>query len=380
VQTVLAEGPMTIIRYESADVFKEITEQEYYCLTPDIRERECEIKYQKFAGMVNSKPLLSTSPCCRGCCKDTVHNISFHSENYCELDMSDENASLYFNPNIPILKVCSVPPRAPRSVKMPVKLKEPTASPEDIEQGKSMVERGKTLKREVKSLIQKVEANKILGKLKIEIDTAESLLDQANILSRDAVACFKTGKSLQKLEWTIRDKTTEMPGDLICGVLNPRNKDRFQFWFIASDQFFRFYQIVMHDNQHPGTRLAKLNNRQTILSGSNSLCTNTFKKRTMMKRALEKQISVEKEKKSTVWIEMMESDDKIQALEDLVAQLDSPVYWTLRSEKISRDFCHLYPALVLVCIYKELPRTSNVPGDHEKWILPDWVSNIYDCV
>lgn len=380
VQSVYCEGqPITILRYETNELFKEITPQEYSLLSPDVKERECELKYKKFSGMVNSKPIVKRQETCQGCCSDSQYNynISFHSENYCELDMTDENASFYFNPAIPILKNNSVPPRAPREVRQPIKQKEPTADVEDIEEGVRLIEKGKTACREARAILNKAKElrlkptdeieniTKTFEKLYIKTENADELEERGNSLMQSAVECFRKGKGMFKLVWTTKEKTIPIMGDIICGVLHPRNTYRFQYWFVASEQFYKFFQMIMHDN---------LLEKQTVLSGNNKLCTNTYKKRTLAIEALKNAIQDEIEKNKTLvsWFHIMESDEKILKMQEQLEQLEMPVYWTLRGEKISKEFCHFYPALILVCCYNEYPDSTNVPGNHAQWIIPKW--------
>jgi hypothetical protein len=376
VQTVLPEGePVSILHGE-----KEISVQEYNMLSSDVKERECVMTYKKYSGLVTSHPLLTRKSCCRGCCNDYDHTIAFHSGNYCEIDMLEEDSTFYFNTKLQTFREFSVPPRSQRTVIRPIRLKEPTASSEEIEQGNKILEEAARLYKEAKHLLEKIEDNKIFDKLMTE-NVTEKMTNEANEIMKKAVACFHTGRSLLKREWRTRMKPTDLAADIICGVVHPRNRDRFQYWFIASEQFFKFYQLIMHDN-HPGTYLSKLNKKENVLSGSNRLCTNTYKKKMLSQKRLQAEIDKEKERqtKLTSWIEIMESDDKTYNLTETLETLEAPEYWILRSEQIGREFCHIYPALALMCIYKDKLTKENVPGNQQYWDVPHWMLNFNNDV
>lgn len=373
VQWVVPEGdPIFIVKKENDEIFKEITFQEYNNLSSDVKERECELKYRAYSGLTNSKPMLTQDKTCKGCCKDYNSTVTFHSSNYCELDMSDENSSFYFNPNIPVCKVVDCIPRPYRTIVKPVYLKEPTGTKQEIEDGDACIEKGKSLCREAKALLQKRDAEKIMEKLLVNKDS--NVTQEAEQLLEMATKLFREGKQLLKKEWTTKTRSIDLAGDIICGVLNPRNKNRFQFWFIASEQFYRFFQLIMHVN-HPGTCLAGLNKRSRVLSGNNKLCTNTYQKKMMEINILKKEIEKQKNIQgcSSSWAEIMDIDDLITKLIEKKDELEIPEYWSLRSEKISREFCHIYPALTLMCLYKEKLTSQNIPGNLSRWLVPNWM-------
>lgn len=373
VQSVIPVGdPISILRKKNEEEFKEISQREYDELSSDIKERECCLKYQTFSGLTSSKPLLVKQSCCiNNCCNDYDHTISFHSENYCELDISNETSSFYFDTNIPICKIVDTIPRSFRVITKQIRLKEPTGTADEIEEGKSLIEKGKTLYREAKSILQKRDAETIIGKLFPDKESITSeMTSEAESLMKTAAENFKKGKDLLKKEWTIKPKPLELSGDLVCGVLNPRNRNKFQFWFIASEQFYRCFQLVMHEN-HP------LNEKKTILSGSNKLCTNTFKKKAMEKALVREMIEKQKaiSSRTSSWVEIMEIDGQISKLTEKLEELEQQEYWSLRSEKISRQYCHIYPAIALICLYNEKLTQKNVPGCLAKWDVPNWMLN-----
>jgi hypothetical protein len=367
VHEVIPEGdPLCIIRKQSHDEFKEITETEYKNLSSDIRERECEKKFLSYSGWTNSEPLSK-----RINQNDYDHTIFFHSNNYCELDMFDESSSFYFNPDIPACKIVSSIPRPRRTITRPIRMKEATASPEDIEKGNELIEKGKTLYREAKSMLERKDGLTIMGKLIENLEQPDELAKEAEEMMKMSLEYLKKGRELLKREWVTKMKKQDLDGDLICGVLG-HNKNRFQFWFIASEQFYKFFQLVMFGN-HP-----ELNSRKKILSGNNRLCTNTYRKKLMEIEGIKKEIERLKtiQSHSASWADIVELDEDIANLHEKLSILEFPEYWSLRGEKIGQEFCHIYPALALLCIYKEKLSNKNVPGGLSEWNVPGWLLKI----
>lgn len=392
VHLVVPNGnPISILRKENDVEFKEITFQEYNNLPSEIKERECEVKYESFSGFTTSQPMLKKELCCKSCCNDYEHTISFHSSNFCELDMSSDTASFYFDTNIPICKLVDTIPRPYRKISKVVRYKVPTGTAENIEMGKRLVEKGMMLKNEAMALKNKSTATslhdaKIMEKLMVVDDnkTIVNIKDEENIvdfskrveeLLEEASQSIRQGLFLLNKQWTSSERTLELAGDIICGVLNPMNKDRFQFWFIASEQFYRFFQIIMHDNKHPGTIKAKLNTRERVLLGNSKLCTNTFKKKMYEIAKLKEEIEKKKEiqSSSVSWADIMELDDVLEKLTEKLELLEIPEFWCLRSEKLSRNFFHIYPALIMKFVYNEKLTSENIPGKVPEWVVPGWL-------
>lgn len=368
VNYVVTEGnPIAILRKRT-----EITQQLYNTLSEDVKERECEIKYRSYSGLTNSRPLQTGSEYCQGCCKDYDHTVSFRSEDYCELDMANEHSSFYFDPDIPLCKMVDSVPRARRSIQKFDRLKEPFGTAEEIEKGNELIQKGKTLYREARAILSKRDSDKILSKLlvnTIELDF-ENRTKEAEEMIKTARDCFKKGAEYLDKRWVEKLKTIDLAGDIICGVVDPRNKNRFKYWFIASEQFYRTFQIIMHES-HPK------NTRKKILSGSNSLCTNTHLKRMMELDQTRSELQNQEKiaSSSSLWADIIEADEAVAALTEKLQKLEEPEYWNLRSEKISREYCHLYPALILLCIYAEKLTQNNVPGGLKMWQVPAWMKD-----
>lgn len=375
---------LSIIRHFDNDNSIQITKADYEALPEEIRERECEIRYKTFAGLVNSQPLLLRGPECTGCCEMSAYPISFNRENYCELDMS----LTFFNPDIPMYKSgAHVLPRERRSVKM-----------------------ARSFKQEYIRVEENGEWIKLEGKQKKKWHIDENGKKIFQIEMDDKLQTIKESKK----EWTEEIVEEDLPGDLICGILNPANRRNFLWWFTASEQFFRFYKIFMHNNCHPCTIKAKLNRREAVLSGSNRLSTSTHKKKTDSVRAVEQQIAqnineiaaLKDERKqyepalvfnfSSVsdittppmmdWAEEIEKDCVRQNIDEKIAQIqcvksvldekkkeknaEVSKYWRNRQERIASDYVHFYAGLIMIFIYGESLTDKNVPKNANEWDVP----------
>lgn len=148
-------------------------------------------------------------------------------------------------------------------------------------------------------------------------------------------------------------KVAPREGDLICGNVEQNGK-RFEEWFICSEQFYRMWTLVMNSDHESFTNGKAKGGvkpdegeegiKRFYFSG-NRLCTANYKKWRMVRT--EEECS-EKEKSSR--------------------------YFRLRTEPISREWVHVYAAIVLICRYNEFPSSSNIPRNLEKDAknLPEW--------
>lgn len=377
----------SIVRYFDDNNAIHISREEYENLPEEIRERECELHYKTFAGLVNSQPLLLRGKTCTGCCEVSAFPISFNSESYCEIDLSLTCS----NPDIPILKSgANIPPRESRSVKM-----------------------GRMYKKEFLRLENHenewVESDNI----------SKKWIDDGNVYVKTIEG--KIHKVLDsKKEWVEKIVNEEIPGDLICGAVDPNNRNKFLFWFVASEQFFRFYKIIMHNNNHVCTVKAKLNTREAVLSGNNKLCTNTFKKLNEVceieKKIAEKEqqnaflINERKKHNSAEMEKFLESLEKLRVVEENIQELpnldwariiedefirkdiDEKIainrciaealrkerekqtivkYWRRRQEHIAHDYVHFYIGMIMIFIYGESLTSKNLPKNAKKWDVPD---------
>lgn len=140
-------------------------------------------------------------------------------------------------------------------------------------------------------------------------------------------------------------------GDLICGLLETSNSSRrpkFSCWFNCSEQFLRAWTLLMykHHESYRGQSDSRLKSRG--MSG-NRLCTNTFLK----------------------WYLSFRDNDRTLSQEEADKR-----YYHLRSEKVSKDWVHVYAALVLMVRWGELPCKYNIPANRDNspklhtWNLP----------
>lgn len=144
--------------------------------------------------------------------------------------------------------------------------------------------------------------------------------------------------------------------DCICGEVKCIDgKYIYTKWFIASEQFLRMWSAVMFGKNY--TSLMKLCKnkpetlRDKIFSG-NYVCSNSFRK----------------------WLLAHEQ----QGLPVDPVQYEKR-YYRLRTELVNNPYVHTYAAIVLMCLYHELPNENNVPCSKDtpqapgikKWDLPE---------
>lgn len=130
-------------------------------------------------------------------------------------------------------------------------------------------------------------------------------------------------------------KGTTVPprrGDLICGIpeiVNLKGGKKgvsFKKWFIASEQFLRLFTHICFED------VPKMSSEK-LMSG-NRLATNNYLK----------------------WFKSYEDNNvSIDENEKLKR------FWMLRTEKVSRDWIHVYNALYMMSFLKVLPNMYNVP-------------------
>ena len=172
----------------------------------------------------------------------------------------------------------------------------------------------------------------------------EVYFSSANYAELDLIkgCTFKFNKSF-------RQEVRPMPGDLICGIMEKTGrKPQFTCWFNCSEQFFRAWTLLMykHHESYKGKSEDRLKNFS--LSG-NRLNTNTFLK----------------------W--MMALKDNHQPIPQEEADKR---YYHLRTEYVSVNWIHTYPALVLMARWGELPCRYNIPNNRDNglkmnhWNLP----------
>lgn len=97
-------------------------------------------------------------------------------------------------------------------------------------------------------------------------------------------------------------------GDLIFGVVD---KNEFVKWFVASEQFYRFYKMVLNGPTHYN----KLGTVEQVLNGNSRLVVDSVRKR-------------------------------------IVAGLPRLPYNVLRSERVSRQYLHVYVAAALKHVFE----------------------------
>lgn len=157
-------------------------------------------------------------------------------------------------------------------------------------------------------------------------------------------------------------------GDLVCGAVNVTDSGaQYAYWFVCSEQFLRFWTLVMFDKhesfdkilEKKGQTIDEETLRRKVLSG-NHLMTNGFRK--WMLSVSQTQIDGK-----TIVSEPEENEKR---------------FWTNRTEAASA-YVHVYCCLILILKYMELPCESNVPNNINDgpymiyWDLPEgWLENL----
>lgn len=144
------------------------------------------------------------------------------------------------------------------------------------------------------------------------------------------------------------------PGDLVCMVVSPPTHKRknleASFWFTCSEQFMRAWTLLMYD-EHPSfeAKGEEPRMRERYMSG-NRLNTNSFLKYVLAHR------------QTRAALDREEAQSR---------------YYRMRTEYVSKRWCHVYSAMVLLGRYGEMPTYQNVPGNRGdgpsciRWDLPD---------
>jgi len=151
------------------------------------------------------------------------------------------------------------------------------------------------------------------------------------------------------LDFDFKPKSVYAPqeNDLLCGIVSETGRPTFEVWFNCSDQFLRAWTMLMHD-EHESFKYREPRLKKYMFSG-NRLCTHSFLK----------------------W-KMAHQQNRL----DLPPKEISKRFYHLRTEFVSRQWVHVYAALVLMVRYGELPCTYNIPNNANndpkliRWNLP----------
>ena len=166
-------------------------------------------------------------------------------------------------------------------------------------------------------------------------------------------------------------------GDMVCGLVastglegETRNKrPYFKYWFTCSEQFFRFWTAVMFDC-HDSFTMGKVKDEDgyedIVELSDEQIHRNFFKGNHLMTNTFRK------------YVLSCEQTGLIAAHEEIKNR-----FWDLRTERMSRDYVHVYCALLLILRYGRIPCPYNVPSNMgtgpwmTKWDIPDgWIDTI----
>lgn len=162
-------------------------------------------------------------------------------------------------------------------------------------------------------------------------------------------------------------KIPPQPGDLVCMVFDEKNSakksknPRAKLWWICSEQFLRFWTLVMYDNHPSFEGNGKEPRMEERLMSGNRLNTNSYLK----------------------YVHACLSQN-IQPDPHEVQQR----FRVMRTEEVSKKWCHVYSALVLMVRYGKLPDYTNIPINRggndpvcKTWSLPHgFILNVFRVV
>lgn len=163
-------------------------------------------------------------------------------------------------------------------------------------------------------------------------------------------------------------KTETLPvvGDMVCIFPDEKGKNsEAKYWFVCSPQFLRAWTLI-HFKDHDTIKKLVSNTetssreeivRQKVFSG-NTTMTNSY----------------------LSWLLTCYQNGLVSSLDELQKR-----FWHLRTEDASRNFVHVYSALVLMMRYTECPGPNNIPNKLDKspkfreWNLPfGWLQKIFE--
>lgn len=186
-------------------------------------------------------------------------------------------------------------------------------------------------------------------------------------------------------------------GDLICGILSPTpqgqdKNPKFDRWFICSEQFMRLWTLIMYDDHASFDSLTKLPKVETERIRDN-VCL-AFSSQPPLERQQAGDVAevetplvsvwspehqnmfeeeIKKAKAARLFDKMMTGNrlcvnnywKKVKAFElankELSNEEKAKSYFRLRTESVTREWCHVYVALALMLRFGEYPVPSNAP-------------------
>lgn len=167
---------------------------------------------------------------------------------------------------------------------------------------------------------------------------------------------FKFGKG----DAYCKNTVVPMVGDIVCispsrGKQGPEAKH----WFVCSPQFLRTWTLI-HYREHDAIRALASDEaalRKKVFSG-NTTMTNAY----------------------LAWLAACYENGFVSEEEELEKR-----FWNLRTEFASREFVHVYSALVMMLRYAECPGPNNIPNKLDggpkmrSWHIPvGWLERLFE--
>jgi len=411
-----------IVNISAPGVSRDITREEYDKLSDEEQHDQCRFIYTQFKGKTSEKKILNKQSGCRPnkCCNDEIQGeIAFSSEDYCELDLTSDTPSFFFD--VRRERKCSMYPRLKRRVYRPVNVSVPEGSCEScasVFSNKNVTACAECSADTQKGVELEINAQKLLNSIKDKPRREENspILAQVREMRQES-------KRLLKKKTRVYMKPDPTAASLICGVVKPNDPYVFNWWFIASEQLLHLYYLVMHSDYkiHPSFITAGFKFDRDVMGGNNYLTTNTYEKggRTdgieklkerwreqrdlqaakyksaeaavdetirkiklndqapgtseypglkLAQSALEYHTASDLAKKQ---IEEYEESKKRQAAQDLETHL---IYRILEYEEAAILYWHLYPAIACICFFRK--NLGPIGPGKTPWKIPQWLRNV----
>ena len=181
-----------------------------------------------------------------------------------------------------------------------------------------------------------------------------------------------TEPSITDLTFTLQNewgkkKIPPQTGDLVCMIFDKEDSakksknPRAKLWWICSEQFLRFWTLVMFDDHPSFEGKGKEPRMEERLMSGNRLNTNSYLK----------------------YMQACSSQNILHDFDEVRER-----FRVMRTEEASKNWCHVYSALILMVRYGRLPTYKNIPNNRggndpacKLWSLPcGFISNVFTVI
>lgn len=169
-------------------------------------------------------------------------------------------------------------------------------------------------------------------------------------------------------------------GDLVCGAVSVDKNGsnaQYSYWFVCSEQFLRFWTLLMYDNHETFHKLIEKNKDKTQKKKFDKKIDEEILRRKVLSGNHLMSAGLRK------WL--LSCRDTVIGDKHIVSNRNEIFdrFWLHRTEYASQ-FVHIYTALISILRYREMPCLENVPNNlnggpvMRYWDLPQgWLENMY---